>query len=229
MSFKGKIYGVPGSGGIYAEFYNRDLVGKAGLDPTKTPKTWAEYLEWAKKLTTGSQYALALLGGPTNTTTRVALSWVITNGGEILNADQTQSTWSSPKVVEAIKYYTDLDLVNKVAAPGAVQTNYAEQTVMFGQEKIAMMRNAYWAWAKVVGDNPAIEKKMFVAFPPTNGKEVVLNSIGGESIGRIARIRAGLPVPQVCPQQKSLHPHGQGCQVDPHPRGHLLGSGNPQG
>jgi len=35
--------------------------------------------------------------------------------------------------------------------------------VLFAQGKIATMRNAYWAVAKVVGDNPKMDGKMFAA------------------------------------------------------------------
>ena len=49
--WKGQLYGVPIWGGTYAEIYNRDLVTKAGLDPSKPPKTFSDYVSWGKKLT----------------------------------------------------------------------------------------------------------------------------------------------------------------------------------
>src|SRR5512139_3712383 len=47
-SWKGKFYGLPSWGGIYGEIYHRDLVRQAGLDLSRPPATWAEYLQWAK-------------------------------------------------------------------------------------------------------------------------------------------------------------------------------------
>jgi hypothetical protein len=61
--WKGQLYGLPIWGGTYAEIYNRDLVTKAGLDPAKPPKNWAEYMTWAKKLSGNDQWATAVLGG----------------------------------------------------------------------------------------------------------------------------------------------------------------------
>lgn len=168
VRWKGQTYGVPIWAGIYGEIYNRDLVKAAGLDPEKLPVTWAEYLDWARKLTGPDRWATAVLGGKTDTTTRVLLTWIWSNGGEAFNKDMTEATFAkNPKGLEAIKTYINLTK-DGLAAPGATTTNYLEQTNLFAQGKIATMRNAYWAVAKVVGDNPAMEGKMVVAPPPRN-------------------------------------------------------------
>jgi ABC-type glycerol-3-phosphate transport system substrate-binding protein len=167
--WKGKLYGLPNWGGVYAEIYNRELVEKAGLDPKTPPKTWAEYLAWSKKLTGPDQWATAVLGGKTDTTTRVLLTWIYGNGGDPFNADMTEARFAKdPKSLEAIKFYLGLFTKEKVAAPAPTTTNYLEQTVLFAQGKIATMRNAYWSVAKVIGDNPKIEGKMFAAPLPAN-------------------------------------------------------------
>ena len=163
-----KLYGLPIWGGTYAEIYNRDLVVKAGLDPDKPPRTVDEYKAWAKKLSGNNQWATAVLGGKTDTTTRVLLTWIWGNGGEAFNADMTEATFAkNPKSLQAIKTY--LGLVKEgLAAPAPTTTNYLEQTTLFAQGKIATMRNAYWSVAKVTGDNPAMKGKMFVAPNPVN-------------------------------------------------------------
>ena len=167
--WKGQLYGLPIWGGTYAEIYNRDMVTAAGLDPTKPPRTWDEYLAWAKKLTGRDNWATAVLGGKTDTTTRVLLTWIWSNGGEAFNADMTEATFAkNPKSLEAIKFYLGLATKQSVAAPAPTTTNYLEQTNMFAQGKIASMRNAYWAIAKVNGDNPAMKGKVFVAAGPAN-------------------------------------------------------------
>jgi ABC-type glycerol-3-phosphate transport system substrate-binding protein len=168
MRWKGEIYGVPIWGGTYGEVYNSDLVKAAGLDPEKPPVTWAEYQAWAKKLTGPDKWATAVLGGKTDTTTRVLLTWIWSNGGEAFNKDMTEATFAKdPKSLEAIKFYINL-VKDGLAAPGATTTNYLEQTNLFAQGKIATMRNAYWAVAKVVGDNPALTGSIIAAPPPKN-------------------------------------------------------------
>jgi len=81
----------------------------------------------------------------------------------------TEATFAkNPKSLEAIKFYLGLATRQNVAAPAPTTTNYLEQTNMFAQGKTATMRNAYWAVAKVEGDNPAIKGKVFVAPGPAN-------------------------------------------------------------
>ena len=181
--WKGQLYGLPIWGGTYAEIYNRDLVTKAGLDPAKPPKTWAEYMTWAKKLSGSDHWATAVLGGKTDTTTRILLMWIWSNGGEAFNADMTEATFAkNPKSLEAIKFYLGL-VKDGVAAPAPTTTNYLEQTNLFAQQKIATMRNAYWAVAKVVGDNPAMKGRMFVAAGPANVPNApTLTSVAASSI-----------------------------------------------
>lgn len=167
--WKDKLYGLPIWGGTYAEIYNRELVAKAGLDPANPPKTWAEYLTWSKKLTGDGVWATAVLGGKTDTTTRVLLTWIWSNGGEAFNADMTEATFAkNPKALEAIKFYLGLAGKQGLAAPAPTTTNYLEQTNLFAQGKIATMRNAYWAVAKVNDDNPAMKGNVFVAPIPAN-------------------------------------------------------------
>ena len=167
--WKGQLYGLPIWGGTYAEIYNRDLVVKAGLDPNKPPQTFDEYVAWGKKLTGNDRWATAVLGGKTDTTTRVLLMWIWANGGEAFNADMPEATFAkNPRSLEAIKFYLGLADKSAIAAPAPTTTNYLEQTNLYAQGKIATMRNAYWAIAKVVGDNPAMAGKSFVAPPPAN-------------------------------------------------------------
>lgn len=166
--WNGELFGLPVWGGIYAEIYNRDLVEAAGLDPSNPPVTWEDYREWATALTGPNQWATAVLGGPTDTTARVLLTWIYSNGGEPFNEDMTEATFAKdPKSLEAIKFYLSL-AEEGLAAPGGTTTNYLEQTNMFAQGRIATMRTAYWAIAKVIGDNPNMEGKMFVAPNPRN-------------------------------------------------------------
>ena len=73
--------------------------------------------------------------------------------------------------MEAIKFYLGLETEHKLTAPGSAALNYAEQTVLFAQGKIASMRNAYWGLAKVLGDNPDMKGKIVVSAPPANSPD----------------------------------------------------------
>lgn len=172
LRYEGELYGVPFYAGIYGEVYNRQQVEAAGLDPEALPKTWDEYLTWAKALTGEDHWATTVLAGPTDTTTRVLLSWIYSNGGRAFNEDLTEATFAKdPKSLEAIKFYLALATEHGVTAPAPATLNYNEQTILFAQEKIATMRNAYWGLAKVLGDNPALEGQMLVSAPPANSDD----------------------------------------------------------
>ncbi len=172
VTYDGDLYGLPFYAGIYGEIYNNKLLKEAGLDPSNLPTTWDEYLTWAQALTTGDQHATAILGGPTETTTRVLLSWIYSNGGRAFNDELTEATFAKdPKALEAIKFYLALESEHGLVPKGAATMNYAEQTTLFAQEKIATMRNAYWGLAKVLGDNPGLEGNISVAPPPANSDD----------------------------------------------------------
>ena len=82
---------------------------RPGSIPPSRRRTLDEYIAWAKKLTGNDQWATAVLGGKTDTTTRVLLMWIWANGGEAFNADMTEATFAkNPKSLEAIKFYLGL-------------------------------------------------------------------------------------------------------------------------
>lgn len=172
LRFEGELYGLPFYAGIYGEIYNRAMVEAAGLDPESPPSTWDEYLVWAKALTGEDHWATTVLAGPTDTTTRVLLSWIYSNGGRAFNEDLTEATFAKdPKALEAIKFYLALASEHAVTAPAPATLNYNEQTILFAQEKIATMRNAYWGLAKVLGDNPSLADQILVTAPPANAPD----------------------------------------------------------
>ena len=197
--WKGQLYGLPIWGGTYAEIYNRDLVTRAGLDPSKPPKTWDGVPRLGEEAHRQRPVGHGVLGGKTDTTTRVLLMWIWSNGGEAFNADMTEATFAkNPKSLEAIKFYLGLVAAGRGGA-GATTTNYLEQTNLFAQGKIATMRNAYWAVAKVMGDNPAMKGKLFVAPGPANVPNApTLATVAASShLGELPESGSGLEVHQV--------------------------------
>ncbi len=181
--WENKLFGLPVWGGVYADLYNRQMVVDAGLDPARPPRSFPEYLAWMRALTRpGARWGTALTAGPTDTTTRSLLTWIWANGGEAFDPAMTRATFAAnPRSLEAIRFYVDL-VRQGVAAPGATTTNYLEQTNLFAQGRIASMRTAYWAIAKVEGDAPALKGGILVAPPPGEGTPPVLATQTASSI-----------------------------------------------
>ena len=103
----GKTYGVPYVFSTPVLFYNADLFRKAGLDPDRPPRTWAEVKQYGQqiKAKTGSTaVTIACLG---------TFDWcyqglVLSNGGRVLSPDRTKLTFAEPAAVEAVAMWQDL-------------------------------------------------------------------------------------------------------------------------
>lgn len=121
-SADGKVYAVPHALDLSVMYYNKTLYGKAGLDPTKPPTTLAEYATQAR--------AIAKLGGGVYGTyeggncggcaefTMWPSIWA--DGGQVMNADGTQSTIASPQAQAVLQVYRGL-YADGTMAPAAKQ------------------------------------------------------------------------------------------------------------
>jgi ABC-type glycerol-3-phosphate transport system substrate-binding protein len=50
MQYEGKVQAMPGDYMTMVLFYNTEMFKAAGLDPNAPPKTWDDFLEYAKKI-----------------------------------------------------------------------------------------------------------------------------------------------------------------------------------
>lgn len=116
----GKQYAIPNDMHPYVLFYNVDLFKAAGLDPNKPPKTGAELLDYAQKLTipAKNQYGIGLgytAGGPFRIW--MSLIWQHKDQG-VLNSDYTKATFNTPAGVESLQFMYDLVYKYKVNPQG---------------------------------------------------------------------------------------------------------------
>ena len=109
--YRGKLYGFPILSSARAFFYNRALLGKAGL--AGPPGTWDDFLRAAQKVQGLGQgtigYALPL--GPEEAQAEWSI-WMWNNGGEWKSGD----TWtiSSDKNAQTLQFLADLANKHKV-------------------------------------------------------------------------------------------------------------------
>lgn len=123
-------YGLPTAVRSLALFYNKDLMTKAGLDPENPPKTLDEMVAAAKAMTemdAGGNLSTAGMtldmGGQDHQWWREVL--VRQFGGEPYNADYSQVTYNDAAGAAALKFYTDLQLVEKVGQRGFMDEGQA--------------------------------------------------------------------------------------------------------
>jgi len=137
----GNIYGLPKDIGPFAMAYNVDLFKAAGItapDPNN-PWTWDEFIENAKKLTSGEGTSKVYGSAPYSVEAAV---W--SNGADWLNADKTKITVTDPAFAEAVQWIADLILVH-----GVVPSNEEEGSLGSFQRwmegRIGMMGIGPWS------------------------------------------------------------------------------------
>lgn len=118
--WKDKTYAVAHTIDMSVMLYNTELYTKAGLDPTKPPKTLTEFAEHARKIDA--------LGGDVNGTyfggncggCNVFTMWpsVWASGGDVMSADGTKSTVDGKEMAEVFGLYRKL-YDEGVAAPAS--------------------------------------------------------------------------------------------------------------
>jgi len=106
----GEIWSFPFNKSVRCLYYNKDLFRAAGLDPDTPPRTWAEYREFARKLTRdldgdgkADQHGLAA-----QITASMFENLLVQNGGSLLNEDETATAFDSAEGVEALEFLADL-------------------------------------------------------------------------------------------------------------------------
>ncbi|MFH9672436.1 ABC transporter substrate-binding protein [Streptomyces sp. NPDC017405] len=132
-SYRGTYYGAARSVNTLALFYNKDVLGRAGL---KVPATWAELRETARKLTRGNRYGLALSAGGAEDGVFQFTPFMWSNGGDETRLD-------GPKVVEALDYWKSL-LRDGSLSKATVGWTQADVNDQFMAGNAAMMINGPW-------------------------------------------------------------------------------------
>jgi multiple sugar transport system substrate-binding protein len=169
VTIKGKHYAYP----MLVEpstvlYYRKDLVKAAGLDPSKPPKTWAQLLVWAKKLTTDK------VKGMTIASTAPDLGWSswgfqFDSCGHLpISADWSQAQANDPCYARVLDFYKSLYSGNLM--PQTPKVGYADATP-YGNGEVAMMACGSWAIGQLKQYFPKMIAKTAVApFPTYDGK-----------------------------------------------------------
>ncbi len=120
--FDDKYYALPTAVRSLALFWNKDLFKEAGLDPENPPKTIEELVEYAKKLTKTDAGGNYLQTGVTLELRAQVHHWlrevlIRQFGGAPYSEDGTKVTYNNKAGYDALKFLTDLQLVEKVGMP----------------------------------------------------------------------------------------------------------------
>lgn len=133
VTYQGQLYGLPLGNNDLALYYNKAMLKKAHVSP---PKTWAELLVDAKKLSHGSTYGFVFSAPNNEQATWQFAPFLWTNGG-------SYNHFSAPKAVQALTLWTNL--VKEGGASKSV-VNFSQGDVYneFAAGRAAMMEMGPW-------------------------------------------------------------------------------------
>jgi multiple sugar transport system substrate-binding protein len=142
-TYNGQLYALPFSGDASVLYYNTDLFKKAGLNPDDPPKTWAQMLADAKKITAlGTGYYGFYFPGlcpGCNGFTMYPQIWA--SGGQILTGagtgTQKATLTSSPPVAAALNFYHTM-WAQKLVPPSAKTSDVSTWLTPFESNKVGM-------------------------------------------------------------------------------------------
>ena len=121
----------------YGLYYNKAMFAEAGI--TEPPATWAQFVEDAKKLTTGDRWGVSIEGGSVSENIHNVFTFSEQQGGSFFDEDG-EPTFDTPENVAAIKQYVDLIQTDEVANPSnAEYSNGTEALADFANGKSAMV------------------------------------------------------------------------------------------
>ncbi|MBN9495793.1 MAG: ABC transporter substrate-binding protein [Alphaproteobacteria bacterium] len=138
---EGKTWGIPFQRSTIVQYWNKELFKEAGLNPDVPPKTWADQIEIATKLTkrdasgNTSQWGMQIPSSGFPYWLFQALT--TQNDVRLMNPEGTRTFFDDPKVVEALQYWMDLSMKHKVHPTGIVEWGTTPRD--FFERKVAIM------------------------------------------------------------------------------------------
>lgn len=170
LAYEGKIYGLPMFNDLFFMFYNKDILGKAGLDAP--PATWDEFTAACNKMQEdglidyGSAWGWAQAEG----LICYYMTFLKGYGGSLVD-DNHNPTVNTPENVAALQYMVDSLYDSKISAPASVTSDDRMAIDLFSQGKTPFVINWSFAWS--VFNDPeqsAVADKVGVMLVPgTNG------------------------------------------------------------
>jgi multiple sugar transport system substrate-binding protein len=143
-TYDGKQYGIPMAATNSALYYNKAMFKAAGI--ANAPATMDELAADAKKLTkytagadTKNVYGIAI------PETQAISHWAVllwSEGGDILNSDNTRSELGSAATIKAANYWNDLIQKDHITPVGL---NGVQGDSLFSSGRAAMVMNGPWA------------------------------------------------------------------------------------
>jgi multiple sugar transport system substrate-binding protein len=135
------LYYLPCEGSGTVLFYNKDLFDRARMEYPSANWTWRDFQEAAIKLTgdTDGDGRLDQVGYAGGYWWADVISWIWSNGGDIVNKTQTQCLLNQPEAIETLNFLIDLERKYHATAKALGGTESAGIYENFASGRIGMM------------------------------------------------------------------------------------------
>lgn len=153
-SFEGKVYAIPTGTDDRVLYWNRDVFNeeadnlrKAGLDPTRPPRTWSEILAYSKVLTKKDKNGrLERAGFIPNYGNSWLYMYAFQNNASFISEDGRTCTLASPEATEALQFMVDgYDLIGGYEEAQKFQGTFqGNDNDPFFRGKVAMKIDGDW-------------------------------------------------------------------------------------
>jgi len=136
--YKNHYYSVPLYGMSEVLWYRKDIFQKAGIDPTKPPKTWSQLLATCKTLTDSGvvKYPIAVAGDWHMATMQQVYPLMVVNKAETIIDGKGNIVFNNPRAVEAYRMYKKL---YDMSPPGSASWQWDQPLAAFMNGDVAMV------------------------------------------------------------------------------------------
>jgi hypothetical protein len=153
------------------------ILAYLGLDPSKPPATWEQFLDYAKKLTKGDRWGVGIIGARQEGIFMRFNPWPWGAGGDYLAPDEKRSALDKSEFLEGFKFYVELFTKHKVVPPGVIEQGAQEVRTQLAHGKVAMIITLPAAPGIVQAINPKINVREVMALAPVPvGKKKVTST-----------------------------------------------------
>ncbi|MBV8143182.1 MAG: carbohydrate ABC transporter substrate-binding protein [Verrucomicrobia bacterium] len=145
FTYQGKTYGLPNDVAPIVFWYNKDLVQKAGVDPTKI-KYWDDFIEAVKKCQAAGITPIAAGGKdkwPLHFYPAMLMMRILGKEGMQGAYEDKNGGFASPDVVKAFQLYQELTALNPFQK-GYLANTYGESAGTFHDGKTAFHLMGIW-------------------------------------------------------------------------------------
>jgi multiple sugar transport system substrate-binding protein len=171
----GNTYFIPIGYNVMSMWYHRPLFKQLGIAEPAPGWTWEDFEKAAAKLASSSGRLGFAIGAPAPGPFTDVYPWVLTNGGGILNADQTACTAGSAECIEAATFVRSLVANKYVNQPGGSYNAFNEAAV----GKLGMFGAGIWPNSSIPLSQAEINKTFAIVPWPQKTAQGTPVGVGG--------------------------------------------------